>query len=88
MAPKSRTLKILTMIAFVWLFVILLMNVFNSGHSYYYSRILRHLENGDTKQTKSSWNRQMSDSAAGSGLSDEDAFTEYSNRGMTHRHVI
>ena len=44
MAPKSNFLKVITLIAFIWLLVIVLMNVFNSGHSYYYAKVLQRIQ--------------------------------------------
>lgn len=39
MAPKSNVLKLITVMGFLWLLIIVLMNIFNSGHSYYYSKL-------------------------------------------------
>ncbi|KNC29046.1 hypothetical protein FF38_01400 [Lucilia cuprina] len=44
MARMSQILKLITVIAFLWLFVILLMNIFNSGHSYHYINVERKLQ--------------------------------------------
>ncbi|XP_061386005.1 uncharacterized protein LOC133320911 [Musca vetustissima] len=80
MAPKSKICKILTLALFAWLLIILLMNVFNSGHSYYYSRILRGLESQGAAEMVTSRNPKLSARAGGIELSDDDdVFLENSN---------
>ncbi|KAM7350267.1 uncharacterized protein ACRADG_008882 [Cochliomyia hominivorax] len=44
MARKSQILRLITVIAIIGLFIIILMNIFNNGHSYYYIHVERKLQ--------------------------------------------
>lgn len=92
MAPKSNILKILTVLLFLWLFIILLMNVFNSGHSYYYSKVLERMERRNDTLGK----RVNIPSAEGtraqypgdSGSQDDDPFADDKIKGMRNEQLI
>uniref|UniRef100_A0A1I8PEY1 Glycosyltransferase family 92 protein n=1 Tax=Stomoxys calcitrans TaxID=35570 RepID=A0A1I8PEY1_STOCA len=75
MAPKSKMLKLLILVIFVWLFVILLMNVFSSGESYYYSKLL-----GSLDDHQSLLNLEQQQRAHGDGgiSLDKDPYGDYS----------
>ncbi|XP_075156581.1 uncharacterized protein LOC142229893 [Haematobia irritans] len=85
MAPKSKILKFLTFVIFVWLFVILAMTVFNDGHSYYYQKLLKSLDYQIDQGNQSSSNvektqdhhQQQFPQNEGDPL-DEDPYADYS----------
>lgn len=92
MAPKSNILKILTVLLFLWLFIILLMNVFNSGHSYYYSKVLERMERRNDTLGKGvnipSAEGTRVQYPGDSGSQDDDPFADDKIKGMRNEQLI